>query len=270
MSGTYTEPSHTEERNTLTSRLSLSVPISYPSISEPTEPPQTSPQSQTSFYMNPTHTSGTATIQPPELATNIREGPSSAPPSGAIFSANQPERSYLQPPAWNPPRSETSQVRYSYENPPQYGENIQRNEDLLQATRLHLGELGYGELTRRSSLDIFRILRSVVRSYDEGNLPHSVVARIELPGMWEHTRTLHNRWLQTSGTRLNPQTQPPVSNLEVPPPVTQVLTINTPPDFSQSQQILHSTPLDTSFNAGSVVAMLQSISRAPPPTTASA
>jgi len=87
---------------------------------------------------------------------------------------------------------------------------------------------------------------------------------------------LHNHWLQTLGTQQitntvpSPQTQPPVSNLEVPPSITQVLTINTPPDFSQSQQILHFTLLDTSFNAGSVVAMLQSISRAPPPTTASA
>jgi len=87
---------------------------------------------------------------------------------------------------------------------------------------------------------------------------------------------LHNQWLQTSATQQiaitipSPQTQPPVPNLEVPPPITQVLTINTPPDFSQSQQILHSTPLDTSFNAESVAATLQSISRAPPPTTASA
>jgi len=87
---------------------------------------------------------------------------------------------------------------------------------------------------------------------------------------------LHNQWLQTSATQQitntvpSPQTQPPVSNLEVPPPITHVLTINTPPDFSQSQQILHSTLLDTSFNAGSVAATLQSISRAPPPTTASA
>jgi len=87
---------------------------------------------------------------------------------------------------------------------------------------------------------------------------------------------LHNQWLQTSGARQvtstlpSPQVQPPVSHLEVPPPITQILTINTPPDFSQSQQLLHSTPLDTSFNAGSAVATLQSISRAPPPTTASA
>ena len=126
MSGTNTEPSHIEERENLISRLNLSVPISYPSISEPMDPPQTSPQLQTLFYMNPTHTSGMATIQPPEQVAITREGPtSSAPPSGAIFSANQPERSYLQPPAWNPPHSETSQVRYSYKNPPQYGENIQ-------------------------------------------------------------------------------------------------------------------------------------------------
>jgi len=94
--------------------------------------------------------------------------------------------------------------------------------------------------------------------------------------MWEHTRMLHNQWLQTlatwqiTNTVPSPQTQPPVSNLKVPPLITQVLTINTPPDFSQSQQILHSTPLDTSFNAGSAAATLQSISRAPPPTTASA
>jgi len=87
---------------------------------------------------------------------------------------------------------------------------------------------------------------------------------------------LHNQWLQTLATRQiastipSPQTQPPVPNLKVPPLVTQVLTLNTPPDFSQSQQILHSTPLDTSFNAGSAAATLQSISRAPPPTTASA
>ena len=103
-----------------------------------------------------------------------------------------------------------------------------------------------------------------------------MVARIELPGMWEHTRMLHNQWLQTSATQQitstipSPQTQPPVPNLEVPPPITQVLTMNTPLDFSQSQQILHSTLLDTSFNAGSATATLQSISRAPPPTTASA
>jgi len=159
MSGTYTEPSHIEEWENLISRLNLSVPISYPSISEPMDPLQTSPQSQTSFYTNPTHTSGTATIQPPEQVAITREGPnSSAPTSGAIFSANQPERLYLQPPAWNPPRSETSQVRYSYENPPQYGENVQRNDNLLQSTRLHLGELGYRDLIRRNSLDIFRIL----------------------------------------------------------------------------------------------------------------
>jgi len=75
---------------------------------------------------------------------------------------------------------------------------------------------------------------------------------------------------QIASTIPSPQTQPPVPNLKVPPPVTQVLTLNTPPDFSQSQQILHSTPLDTSFNAGSVAATLHSISRAPPPTTASA
>ena len=87
---------------------------------------------------------------------------------------------------------------------------------------------------------------------------------------------LHNHWLHTFGTQQiantvpSPHTQPPVSNLKVLPPITQILTINTPPDFSQSQQILHSTPLDTSFNAGSVAAMVQSISRAPPPTTASA
>jgi len=277
MSGTYTEPSHIEEWETLISHLNLSVPISYPSISKPIDPPQTSPQSQTSFYTNPTHTSGMATIQPPEHITLTREGPtSSAPPSGASFSANQPERSYLRPPTWNPPCSETSQVQYSYENPPQYGENAQQNDNLLQSTRLHLGELGYGDLIHHNSLDIFQILRSVVQSYNEGNLPHSVVARIELLGMWEHTRMLHNQWLQTLATRQiantvpSPQTQLPVSNLEVPPPITQVLTINTPPNSSQSQQILHSTPLDTSFNAGSAVATLQSISRAPPPTTASA
>jgi len=87
---------------------------------------------------------------------------------------------------------------------------------------------------------------------------------------------LHNQWLQTLATRQiastipSPQTQPPVPNLKVPPLITQVLTINTPLNFSQSQQILHSTPLDTSFNAGSAVATLQSIRRAPPPTTASA
>jgi len=171
MSGTYTESSHIEEWENLVSHLNLSVPISYPSISKPMDPPQTSPQSQTSFYTNPTHTSGMATIQPPEQVAITGEGPtSSAPTSGVIFSANQPERLYLQPPVWNPPHSETSQVRYSYENPPQYGE-------------------------RRNSLDIFQILWSVVRSYDEGNLPHSVVARIELLGMWEHTRMLHNQWL---------------------------------------------------------------------------
>jgi len=277
MSGTYTEPSCIEEWENLVSRLNLSVPISYPSISEPMDPPQASPQSQTLFYTNPTHTLRTATIQPTEQVALTREGPtSSAPPSGAIFSANQPERSYLQPPAWNPPHSETSQVWYSYKNPPQYGGNAQRNNNLLQSTRLHLGELGYGDLIQRNSLDIFRILQSVVQSYDEGNLPHSVVARIELPGMWGHTRMLQNQWLQTSATRQitntvpSPQTQPPVSNLEVPPLITQVLTTNTPPNFSQSQQILHSTLLDTSFNAGSVAATLQSISRAPPPTTASA
>jgi len=100
MSGTYTEPSCIEEWENLISRLNLSVPISYPSISKPMDPPQTSPQLQTLFYMNPTHPLGTATIQPPEQVANTREGPtSSAPPSGVIFSANQPERSYLQPPA---------------------------------------------------------------------------------------------------------------------------------------------------------------------------
>jgi len=100
MSGTYTESSCIEEWENLVSRLNLSVPISYPSISETMDPPQTSPQSQTSFYTNPTHTLGTATIQPPEQVAITREGPtSSAPTSGAIFSANQPERSYLQPPA---------------------------------------------------------------------------------------------------------------------------------------------------------------------------
>jgi len=147
MSGTPTEPSCTEEQENIASHLNLSVPFSYPSISEPTDPPQTSPQLQILFYTNPTHTSGTATIQPPEQVANIREGPtSSAPPSGVIFSANQPKRLYLQPPAWNPPCSETSQVQNSYENPPQYGENVQWNNNLLQATRLHLGELGYGDL----------------------------------------------------------------------------------------------------------------------------
>jgi len=210
----------------------------------------------------------------PGQVENIREGSfSSAPTSGAIFSANQPKRSYLQPPAWNHPRSEASQI--SYKNPPQYGENIQLNDNLHIATRLHLGELGYGNLSQQNSFNIFRILWSIVQSYDKGNLPHSVIARIELPGMWEHTRMLHNHWLQNSGTQQfsnaesSPQVHPPVTNPEVPPPPTQIVTINTPPDFSQSQQILHSTPLDTSFNAGSAAA-LQSISREPPPTTTSA
>jgi len=87
---------------------------------------------------------------------------------------------------------------------------------------------------------------------------------------------LHNHWLQNSGTQQfsnaasSPQVHPPVTNPEVPPPPTQIVTINTPLDFSQSQQILHSTPLDTSFNAGSAAATLQSISRAPPPTMTSA
>jgi len=62
MSGTYTEPSHTEEQETLVSCLNLSVPISHPSISEPMDPPQASPQLQTLFYTNPTHTLGMATI----------------------------------------------------------------------------------------------------------------------------------------------------------------------------------------------------------------
>ena len=116
MSGTYTEPSHTEEEENIASHLNLSVPFS---ISKPMDAPQTSSQLQISFYMNPTHTSGTAIIQPPEQVANIREGPTSpAPPSGMIFSANQPKRLYLQPPAWNPPHSETSQVQNSYENPP--------------------------------------------------------------------------------------------------------------------------------------------------------
>jgi len=220
MSGTYTEPSCIEERETLISRLNLSVPVSYPSISKPTDPPQISPQSQSSFYMNPSHTSGTTTIQPPRQVANIRKGSfSSAPTSGVIFSANQPERSYLQPPVWNHPCSEASQI--SYENPPQYGENIQLNNNLPLATRLHLGELGYGNLSRRNLFDIFRILQSVVRSYDEGNLPHSVIARIELPGMWEHTRMLHNHWLQNSGTQQfsnaasSPQVHTPVTNPKV-------------------------------------------------------
>ena len=230
-----------EEQENLVSHLNLSVPISYPSISEPMDPPQASPQSQTLSYTNPTHTSGMATIQPPEQITLTREGPtSSAPPSGTIFSVNQPERSYLQPPAWNPPHSETSQVQYSYENPPQYGENAQWNDNLLWATRLHLGELGYRDLIQQNSLDIFRILWSVVWSYDDRHLPHSVIARIELPGMWGHTRMLQNQWLQTSATRQitntvpSPQTQPPVSNLEVPP---------------LSLRFLQSTPLLTSPKA---------------------
>jgi len=110
------------------------------------EPPH-SPQSQNSsnsFYVSPSRTSGMATIQPPEQVANIREGPfSSAPPSGMIFSANQLERLYLQPPTWNNPRPETSQLRNSYENPPQYRETLQTNCNLLHLTRLHLGELGY-------------------------------------------------------------------------------------------------------------------------------
>jgi len=87
---------------------------------------------------------------------------------------------------------------------------------------------------------------------------------------------LHNHWLQNSGTQQfsnaasSPQVHPPVTNPKVPPPPTQIITINTPPNFSQSQQILHSTLLDTSFNAGSAAVTLQSISRAPPPTTTSA
>jgi len=109
MSGTYTQPSGIEEQETLMSCLNLSIPVFYPSISEPTDPPQTSPS----------HTSGMTTIQPPRQVANIREGSfSSAPTSGAIFSANQPERSYLQPPAWNLPCSETSQVQISYKYPP--------------------------------------------------------------------------------------------------------------------------------------------------------
>jgi hypothetical protein len=280
MSGTYVESSLTEERENLASRLNLSVPVSYPSISQPINTnPSHSPQSQNSsnsFYASPSRTSGTATIQPPEQVANITEGPfSSAPPSGTIFSANQPERSYLQPPTWNNPRPETSQLRNSYENPPQYRETIQTNRNLLHSTRLHLGELGYGNLDRRIASDIFRILRSVVRSYDEGNLPHSVLARIELPGMWDHTRTLHNRWLHEPGAQYtnNTQINPSTANThpgEPIPPTTQIVMINTPPDFSQSQQVFHSTPLETSFNANSAAATLQSITRAPPPTTASA
>ena len=105
MSGTYTEPSCIEVQETLISRLNLSVPVSYPSTSKPTDPPQTSPQLQSLFYTNPSHTSRTTTIQPPGQVANIREGSfSSAPTSGAIFSANQPERSYLQPPVGNHPR----------------------------------------------------------------------------------------------------------------------------------------------------------------------
>ena len=144
MSGTYTEPSCIEEQETLVSHLNILVPVSYPSISKPTDPPQTSPQLQSLFYMKPSHTSGTTTIQPPRQVGSF----SSAPTSGAIFSANQLERSYLQPPAWNRPCSETSQVQISYENPPWYGEEAQLNNNLLLATRLHLGELGYGNLSQ--------------------------------------------------------------------------------------------------------------------------
>jgi hypothetical protein len=274
------ESSLTEECEDLALCLNPSVPISYPSISQQINMnPSHSPQSQNSsnsFYASPSHTSGTATIQPPEQVAIIREGPfSSAPPSGTIFSANQPERSYLQPPTWNNPHPETSQLRNSYENPPQYRETVQTNQNLLHSTRLHLGELGYGNLDRQIASDIFRILRSVVRSYDEGNLPHSVLARIELPGMWDHTRMLHNRWLHEPGTQYtnNTQVHPSTANTqpgEPVPPTTQIVMINTPPDFSQSQQVFHSTLLDTSFNTNSAAATLQSITRAPPPTTTSA
>ncbi|KIJ90453.1 hypothetical protein K443DRAFT_15228 [Laccaria amethystina LaAM-08-1] len=46
--------------------------------------------------------------------------------------------------------------------------------------------------------------------------------------------------------------------------------INTPPDFSQSQQVFHSTLLEMSFNTNSAAATLQSITGAPPTITTSA
>jgi hypothetical protein len=104
MSGTYVESSLTEERENLASRLNLSVPVSYPSISQPINTnPSHSPQSQNSsnsFYASPSRTSGTATIQPPEQVANIREGPfSSAPPSERSSQpTSQKDRIYnLQP-----------------------------------------------------------------------------------------------------------------------------------------------------------------------------
>jgi hypothetical protein len=107
---------------------------------------------------------------------------------------------------------------------------------------------------------------NVVHLYDEGNLPHSVLARIDLSSMWDHTRTLHNRWLHEPGVQYtnniiaSPQVNPSIANTqpgEPAAPTTQIVMINTPPDFSQSQQVFHSTPLETSFNTNSAAATLQ-------------
>ena len=159
MSGTFTITDTSRSEETLISRLNLSthhsnrsIPVSYPSIihpsvihssiSESVDHPQNSPHSKNSRYTNPSQASGT-TIHPPE---HTERGVSfnSAPPSSNIFSANQPERSYLQPPPGNNPHTQTSPNRYP--QPPQ---------SLLHSTRLHLGELGYGNLDRRSTFDIF-------------------------------------------------------------------------------------------------------------------
>ena len=50
--------------------------------------------------MNPSQTTGTATVQEVGQVVGSYH---STPTSGTIFSANQPERSYLQPPLWNNP-----------------------------------------------------------------------------------------------------------------------------------------------------------------------
>jgi len=77
----------------------------------------------------------------------------------------------------------------------------------------------------------------VVQSYNEGNLPHSVVARIKLPGMWEHTGMLHNRLWQHDKLPIQYQVHKP--NHQCP-------TLKYP---LQSPRFLQSTPLPTSPKA---------------------
>ena len=97
--------SHTEEWESLTSCLHLAVPISYPSITEPSNP-GISPPIQTPIlheslpnYRNHHH---------PSTRTSV-ESYHSASTSGTISLANQLKRSYLQPLLWSNPHTENSQ-----------------------------------------------------------------------------------------------------------------------------------------------------------------